>query len=89
MDNYFHKIFTIHFPGKKVYIANTCLSIIDKMECIKNDKDHRLYLLLKEYPNPEIRVECCDKKSVALKYRKDNYKVLNVNVLPYNYKANI
>ena len=94
MDNYFQKIFTIHFPGKKVYIENTCLSIYDKMEYIKNDKDHKLYLLLKEYPNPEIRVECykdviCNKKSVALKYRKDNYKILNVNVLPYNYKANI
>ena len=94
MDNYFQKIFTIHFPGKKVYIENTCKSIYDKMEDIKNDKDHNLYLLLKEYPNPEIRVECykdgiCNKKSVALKYRKDNYKILNVNVFPYNYKANI
>ena len=89
MDNYFQKIFTIHFPGKKVYIENTYKSLYDKMEDIKNDKDHKLYSLLKEYPNPEIRVECCNKKSVALKYRKDNYKILNVNVLPYNYKANI
>ena len=94
MDNYFQKIFTIHFPGKKVYIENTYKSLYHKMEDIKNDKDHKLYSLLKEYPNPEIRVECnkdviCNKKSVALKYRKDNYKILNVNVLPYNYKANI
>ena len=64
------------------------------MEDIKNDKDHRLFSLLKEYPNPEIRGDCYkdenfNKKSVALKYRKDNYKILNVNVLPYNYKANI
>ena len=94
MVDYPQKIFTIHFPEKKVYIENTCKSLYDKMEDIKNDKDHFLYLLLKEYPNPEIRVECCkdgscNKKSVALKYRKDNYKILNVNVLPYNYKANI
>ena len=94
MDNYFQKIFTIHFPKKKVYIENTYKSLYDKMEDIKNNKDHQLYSLLKEYPNPEVRVECykdgiCNKKSVALKYIKDNYKILNVNVLPYNYKTNI
>ena len=94
MDNCPQKFFTIHFPEKKVYIENTCKSLYDKMEDIKNDKDHYLYSLLKEYPNPEIRVECykdklCNKTSVALKYRKENYKILNVNVLPYNYKANI
>ena len=94
MDNYPQKIFTIHFPEKKVYIENTYKSLYDKMEDFKNDKDHCLYSLLKEYPNPEIRVECykdgsCNKKSVALKYRKDNHKILNVNVLPYNYKTNI
>ena len=88
------KIFTIHFPGKKVYIENTCKSLYDKMEDIKNNKDHKLYSMLKEYPNPEIRVECyrdqlCNKKSVASKYLKDNYKILNVNVLPYNYNRNI
>ena len=88
------KIFTINFPGKKVYIENTCKSLYDKMEDIKNNKDHKLYSMLKEYPNPEIRLECyrdqlCNKKSVALKYLKDNYKILNVNILPYNYKPNI
>ena len=93
MDNNIQKIFTIHFPGKKVYIEHTYKPLFDKMEDIKNDKDHSLYTLLKEYPNPEIRVECyrdqlCNKKSVALKYRKDNYEILNVNVLPYNYKRN-
>ena len=94
MDNYIQKIFTIHFPGKKVYIENTYKSLNNKMEDIKNNKDHALYTLLKDYPNPEIRVECyrdhlCNKKSVALKYRKDNYAILNVNVLPYKYKSNI
>ena len=64
------------------------------MEDIKDNKDHKLYSLLKEYPNPEIRVECyrgqlCTKKSVANKYIRDNYKILNTNVLPYNYKTNI
>ena len=94
MDSYLQKIFTIHFPGKKVSIENTCKSLYDKMEDIKNDKDHNLYSLLKEYPNPEVRVECykdgsCNKKSVALKYKKDNFKIVNVNVLRYNYKTNI
>ena len=88
------KIFTIHFPGKKVYIEITCKSLNDKMEEIKNNKDHNLYSMLKEYPNPEIRferytVQLCNKMPVASKYKKDNYKILNVNVLPYNYKRNI
>ena len=95
MANYPQKIFTIHFPEKKVYIENTCKSLYDKMEEIKDNKDHCLYSFLKKYPKyPEIRVECyrdklCNKKSVANKYIKDNYKILNVNVLPYNYKTNI
>ena len=41
------KIFSIHFPEKRVYIENTCKSLPDKMEYIKNDKDHLLYPLLK------------------------------------------
>ena len=92
MDSNLQKIFTIHFPEKKVYIENTCKKLYDKMEDIRNDKDHKLYHMLKKHPNPEIRVECykdsyCNKKLVALKYRKDNYEILNVNVLPYNYKS--
>ena len=87
MVDYPQKIFTIHFPEKKVYIENTCKSLYDKMEYIKNDKDHYLYPLLKEYPNPEIRFECfkdgsCNKKTVALEYIKDSYKILNVNLFP-------
>ena len=86
-DSTLFQIFTIHFPEKKVYIENTCKSINEKMEDIKNNKDHQLYSLLKEYPNPEVRVECykygsCDKKSVANKYIKDSYKILNVNLFP-------
>ena len=93
MDD-FQKIFSIHFPSKKVYIENTCKSLYDKMEDIKNDKDHKLYSMLKEYPNPEIRFECykdkyCNKKLIASKYYKDWYKILNVNVLPCNYKKKI
>ena len=93
-DSIIFQIFTIHFPEKKVYIENTCKSIYEKMEDIKNNKDHKLFNMLKEYPNPEVSVECykygnCNKKTVALKYIKDNYKILNVNVLPYNYKPNI
>ena len=94
MTDYPQKIFTIHFPDKKVYIENTSKSLHDKMEYIKNDKDHLLYLLLKDYPNPEIRFECfqncdcgkricnCNKKLVIHKYRKDNYKILNPFLFP-------
>ena len=89
MVDYPQKIFTIHFPEKKVYIENTCKSLHDKMEYIKNDKDHLLYPLLKDYPNPEIRFECfqdgsCykNKQEVANNYIKDSYKILNVNLLP-------
>ena len=42
MDYSKQKIFTIHFPGNRVYIENTCKSLYDKMEYIKNDKDHVL-----------------------------------------------
>ena len=89
MNDYPQKIFTIHFPEKKVYIENTCKSLHDKMEYIKNDKDHLLYPLLKDYPNPEIRFECfqdesCykNKQEVAAEYIKDSYKILNINLLP-------
>ena len=83
------KIFSIHFPEKRVYIENTCKSLHDKMEYIKNDKDHLLYPLLKDYPDPEVRFECfqdgsCyeNKKEVANKYIKDSYKILNVGLFP-------
>ena len=90
MADYPQKIFTIHFPEKKVYIENTSKPLHDKMEYIKNDKDHYLYPLLKKYPNPEIRFECfidlrsCykNKKEVAKEYSKDNYKILNYNLIP-------
>ena len=83
------KIFSIHFPEKRVYIENTCKSLHDKMEYIKNDKDHLLYPLLKDYPDPEVRFECfqtgsCyeNKKEVAREYRKDFYEILNLDLLP-------
>ena len=89
MVDYPQKIFTIHFPEKKVYIENTCKSLHDKMEYIKNDKDHLLYPLLKDYPDPEVRFECfqngsCyeNKKEVAMEYNKDFYEILNLNLLP-------
>ena len=90
MVDYPQKIFTIHFPDKKVYIENTYQSLYDKMEEIKNNKDHNLYSLLKEYPNPSIKVEFynghqSDKKLVASKYLKDNYKLLNQKVMPPKY----
>ena len=89
MTDYPQKIFSIHFPEKRVYIENTCKSLHDKMEYIKNDKDHLLYPLLKDYPDPEVRFECfqngsCyeNKKEVAREYRKDFYEILNLDLLP-------
>ena len=74
------KIFTIHFPDKRVYIERTCIPIEEKINFIKDNKDHRLYSMFKDYPNPEIRFECvkdenCNEISVALKYL--NFKLLN------------
>ena len=79
MDNLF-KIFTIHFPGKRVYIEKTYGTIEEKLNYIKDDKDHKLYSILEKYPNPEVRFECfkdknCNEIFVALKYIK--YKLLN------------
>ena len=46
--------------------------------------------MLEEYPNPEIREEgyinSVSEKEVVRRYYKDWYKILNVNLLPYNYK---
>ena len=89
MVDYRQKIFSIHFPERKVYIENTYKSLHDKMEYIKNDKDHTLYPIFKDYPNPGIRFECfqdgsCykNKKEVAMEYSKDNYEILNFNLIP-------
>ena len=70
------KIFSIHFPEKKVYIENTCKSLDDKMEIIKNDKDHLLYPLLKDYPNPEVRFECFQDGSYNEKEVNNYFKIL-------------
>lgn len=89
MSDYPQRIFSIHFPHKKVYIENTCKTFNDKMDIIKNDKDHLIYPLLKVYPNPETRFECFqdsfnskNKQEVAKEYYEDNYEILNVNLLP-------
>ena len=88
MSDYPQRIFSIHFPDKKVYIENTCKSFPDKMDEIKNDKDHELFTLLKEYPNPEIRFERFqevwnkNKQEVAKEYRNNNYEILNFDLLP-------
>ena len=83
-------VFSIHFPGKQVYVNSTFKTLEEKIEEIKNDKDHKLYNILEEYPNPEIREEgyinSVSEKEVVRRYYKDWYKILNVNLLPYNYK---
>ena len=85
MDN-IKKVFSIHFPGKKVYVGSTYDTMEEKIEQINYDKDHILY----SYFHPEIREEgytdSVSEKEVVSKYYKDWYKILNVNVLPYNYK---
>ena len=82
MDNNFQQIFTIHFPGGRVYIEHTFKTLEEKMKEIKKDKDHRLFNILKEYPNPEIRFECYrdqsyNEKLVASSYKENYYKILN------------
>ena len=75
MDNP-KKVFSIHFPERKVYILSTYSEIEEKMEDIKNDKDHVLY----SYLNPIIKEEDNNsEKEVTNKYIKDFYKVLNFN----------
>ena len=82
MDNNFQQIFTIHFPEKQVYIEHTFKTLQEKMKEIKGNKDHRLYNMLKDNPNPEIRFECYrdqsyNEKLVASNYKKNYYKILN------------
>ena len=72
------KVFSIHFPERKVCILSTYSEIEEKMEDIKKDKDHFLY----RYLNPIIKEEVNDEKEVANKYIKDSYKILNVNLFP-------
>ena len=65
------------YPG---HIFDLCMPIEEKINFIKDNKDHRLYSMFKDYPNPEIRFECvkdenCNEISVALKYL--NFKLLN------------
>ena len=81
MDNKFQKIFTIHFPERRVYIEHTFDKLEERMERIKDNRDHKLYKMLREYPNPEIRFECYKDENckseilVSLKYL--NFKLLN------------
>ena len=46
------KVISIHFPGKQVYVDSTVYTFDEKIKRIKRDKDHHLYNMLKEYPNP-------------------------------------
>ena len=80
MDYNLQKIFTIHFPERRVYIERTFDTLEGRIEKIKDHKDHKLYKMLREYPNPEIRFEYykdenCNEILVALKYL--NFKLLN------------
>ena len=73
------KVFSIHFPENKVYIESTSTTIENRIETIKNDKDHDLYRLF----NPKIQEEdSVFKKEVADKYLNNSYKIMNRNVLP-------
>ena len=49
MGNFdFIKVFSIHFPEKQVYIECTFKTIEEKLEEIKQDKDHELYFIFKK-----------------------------------------
>ena len=75
------KVFSIHFPERKVYILSTYSEIEEKMEDIKKDKDHILY----RYINPIIKEEVNDsEKELTNKYIKNSYKVLNFNQPKFN-----
>ena len=76
------KVYSIHFPEKQVYVGETVYTFEEKLRQIKDDKDHRLYLLFQKYPNPEIREEFLSEEEVVKKYKKDYYKILNVNLFP-------
>ena len=79
------KVFSIHFPEKQVYVESTVYSFDEKIKQIKDNKDHLLYEIYKNFRNPEIREECSSKKEVANKYIKDSYKILNVIVYSNHY----
>ena len=74
------KVYSIHFPEKQVYVGSTVYSFDEKLELIKNDKDHPLYVMLQKYPNSEIREEGSSKKEVVEKYSKDCYKILDFDL---------
>ena len=40
------KVYSIHFPGKQVYVDSTVYTFKKKKKIIKNDKDHSLYEIL-------------------------------------------
>ena len=80
-------VYSLHFPQKQVYVSSTCYPLEEKLEIIKKDKDHELYLILQIYPNPEIREEG-DNSSVSLKevekrYYEDWYTVIGRDWFPF------
>ena len=89
-------VYVIIFPGKKVYIGNTCIPIEERINFLKKDKDDKLYYLFKEFPNQQILFEYKyfssfegvrkEERNLIKKYYKDGYDVNNKNLLPYKYK---
>ena len=69
------KVFSIHFPERKVYVVSTHSEINKKMEDIKNDKDNIIY----RYFNPLIIEEENTKEEVINNYTKESYNILNFN----------
>ena len=86
-------VFSIHFHGKEVYVGSTFYTFEEKIKRIKNDKDHILYTRLRDVKNPQIKEEgysnSISEKEVARRYINDSYKIININLLPYNYKKNL
>ena len=39
------KVYSIHFPGKQVYVDSTVYTFDEKIKQIKDDKDHSLYFM--------------------------------------------
>ena len=84
------KVYSFHFPEKHVYVNSTCYPLEAKLEIIKKDKDHKLYLFLQLYPNPEIREEGDDNsvsvKEVQRRYYEDWYTLIGRDWFPFSEK---
>ena len=86
------KVYSIHFPENQVYINSTCYPLEEHLEKLKKNKDHKLYGILQDYPNVEIREEgdinSVSVKEVERRYYNDMYRIITSHYYPFSYKKN-